>query len=121
MNLEIIREYCLSLPGASEMIQWETALLFKIGGNEAGKIFAVFSMSETAVNLLSLKCNEERFVELTEEEGIIQAPHFARGKWICLQKNNRLKVNDLKKLIKESYDLVFTGLTKKMQQEIKEI
>ena len=119
MNLEIIRDLCLSLPGTTEMIQWESALLFKIGGNTEGKIFAVYSLSENAKNILSLKCDTEKFAELTEEQGIIQASHFARGKWICLQSSCRLKINEIKQLIKESYDLVFAGLPKKKQLEIK--
>ena len=36
MDLEAIRKFCLSLPHATEGIQWEDDLLFRIGG----KMFA---------------------------------------------------------------------------------
>ena len=37
MGLEKIREYCLSLPHATEEVLWQKDLVFKIGG----KMFAV--------------------------------------------------------------------------------
>jgi predicted DNA-binding protein (MmcQ/YjbR family) len=40
MNLEKIREYCLSLPHVTEEVLWEKDLVFKIGG----KMFAVIGL-----------------------------------------------------------------------------
>ena len=37
MNVDWLRELCLSFPGATEQIQWGYDLLFKVGG----KMFAV--------------------------------------------------------------------------------
>jgi len=50
MNLESTREYCLTLPHATEMIQWVDHLLFKVGG----KMFAIMSL-EPQENVLSFK------------------------------------------------------------------
>lgn len=115
MNIDIIREFCLRLPGATEMIQWETALLFKVGG----KIFVIYSLSEGTNNILSLKCSPEKFREMIECEGIIPAPYLARNNWICLQKANRLKLSELKGLIRDSYKIVSEKLPKKIKEQIK--
>lgn len=114
MDIEFIRQYCLSLPGAKEMIQWESSLLFKVGG----KIFVMYNLDEIDGNKVSLKCTAEKFSEMTEEEGVIPAPYLARNSWICLQKNNRLKISEIKNLIKDSYKLVYDTLPRKIRQNI---
>ncbi len=42
MDLESLREYCLSFANATEDIQWGDDLLFRVGG----KIFAVLDLGE---------------------------------------------------------------------------
>ena len=48
MNVDEIREYCLSLPQATEKLQWGDALCFKVGG----KMFAVLGLDDLEVQLL---------------------------------------------------------------------
>ena len=112
MNLDSIRDYCLSLPHATEDIQWGNDLLFRI----SGKIF-------TGINLepphsLSLKCTPEKFDELIELDGIIPAPYVARNKWVMLERLDALSDSELKRLIKISYEMIFAKLTKKAQAEL---
>ena len=114
MNIEWIREYCLSFPGATEEIQWESSLLFKVGG----KIFVITGTNNFSENVLSLKSDPEKFEELIEQEGIIPAPYLARNKWIAIQRSSRLKTNELKDLIKTSYELIFAKLPKKVREGI---
>ena len=66
MTLERLRELCLSLPGATEQIQWGADLVFKVGG----KMFCV-ACTETGADApaLSFKCDAERFAELVERDG----------------------------------------------------
>lgn len=113
MNIEAIRNYCLSLPHATEGIQWDNDLLFRIGG----KIFAVTSL-DLSPNRLSFKCTPEKFEELLEIEGIIPAPYMARNKWVTVQSLDALSDKELKELIKTSYDMVFAKLPKKIQKTI---
>ncbi len=112
--IEWLREYCLSFPGATEEVQWEDHLLFKVGG----KMFVLSALNAEAENMLSIKSDPETFDELTEREGIIPAPYLARNKWISVQKNCRIRQAELKELIKISYDLVFAKLPKKTQNSI---
>ncbi|MCZ6856405.1 MAG: MmcQ/YjbR family DNA-binding protein [Gemmatimonadetes bacterium] len=44
MDLESLREYCLSFANATEDIQWGDDLLFRVGG----KIFAVLDLGEAS-------------------------------------------------------------------------
>ncbi len=112
MNLDSIRNYCLSLPHATEDIQWGNDLLFRI----SGKIFA--GMSLDPPHSLSFKCTPEKFDELIELEGIIPAPYTARNKWVMLERLDALNDSEIKSLIKNSYEMIFSKLTKKVQEQL---
>jgi len=112
MNLDSIRNYCLSLPHATEDIQWGNDLLFRI----SGKIFA--GMSLDPPHSLLFKCTPEKFDELIEFEGIIPAPYMARNKWVMLERLDALNDSEIKVLIKNSYEMIFSKLTKKAQADL---
>jgi predicted DNA-binding protein (MmcQ/YjbR family) len=80
MDIETLRRYCLSLPHATEGIQWGNDLLFRI----AGKMFAVVALERTPASI-AFKCTPEEFAELIEREGIIPAPYMARNNWVMLE------------------------------------
>jgi predicted DNA-binding protein (MmcQ/YjbR family) len=113
MDIETIRRYCLSLPHATEGIQWGNNLLFRI----SGKMFAVVALERTP-NCISFKCTPEEFAELTEREGIIPAPYMARNSWVLLENLDVLPRAELKRLIKASYDMVAAKLPKKVKVEL---
>ena len=115
MNFDQIREYCLSLPHVTEKVQWENDLLFCIGG----KMFTVMALDAAAPYKLSLKCTPEEFAELTEREDIDPAPYVARYHWIALKRYDAVAKSDLKRLIKDSYDMVKAKLPKKVLTELK--
>ena len=109
MNIDGVRNYCLSLPNATEDIQWGNDLLFRI----SGKIFS--GMSLDPPHSLSFKCTPEKFDELIELEGIIPAPYTARNKWVMLERLDALSDAEIMSLIKSSYDMIFAKLPKKTQ------
>lgn len=108
MTIEAVREYCLALPHATESIQWGNDLVLKVGG----KMFAVMVLEPARV-WISFKCSPEDFAELTERPGIIPAPYAARYHWVALESKDALTNSELRDRLRESYDLVFTKLTKK--------
>ena len=112
MDLDSIRTYCLSLPHATEDIQWGNDLLFRI----SGKIFTGISLDPP--HSLSFKCTPEKFDELIELEGIIPAPYTARNKWVMLERPDALGDREIKSLIENSYQMIFAKLTKKAQAEL---
>lgn len=105
MNLDQFRTLCLSLPHATEQIQWGADLVFKIGG----KMFAVAATEPSPVKL-SFKVTPEQFAELTEVPGVIPAPYLARAKWVALERWDALRHDELAALLRGSYDLVFATL-----------
>lgn len=116
MNLDSIRRFCLSLPHATENVQWGDDLVFKIGG----KMFAVANLNRTQANKVSFKCTPEKVAELTEMPGIIPAPYAARYYWVSVQSDDALRVSEIEELIRQSHEMVFAKLPKKMQQKLAE-
>ena len=113
MNLEKVRQHCLSFPGATEQVQWGADLVFKVGG----KMFAV-AATEPSGHVLSFKCSDEHFAELLEREGVVPAPYMARAKWVALERFDALGDREIKDRIGDAYSLIFARLTKKAQQTI---
>lgn len=113
MGIEGIRKYCLSLPHVTEGIQWGNNLLFRIGE----KIFVILALDQTPP-CVSFKCTPEEFAELVEREGIIPAPYLARNHWVLLETPDALSRAELKRLIKDSYDMVAAKLSKKVRVEL---
>ena len=78
MNIEQLRKFCLSMPGATEDIKWGADLCFCVGA----KMFCVTGADSLAGGL-SLKCTPEKFAELIEREGIVRRKQRGR----CLRRS----------------------------------
>lgn len=115
MTLDRVRALCLKFPHTTEQIQWGDNLVFKIGG----KMFAVANTDGNPSNALAFKCTPEEFALLIENEGIVPAPYLARAHWVSLEKFDILSAAELARRLRESYDLVFAGLPKRMQASLK--
>ena len=113
MNVDWLRDVCLSFAGATEQIQWGSDLLFKVGG----KMFAATPL-EPAPVCLSFKASLEHFAELTERPNVIPAPYLARAQWVALQTWDALPDDELACLLRDSYDTVFAKLPKKTRDAI---
>jgi len=101
MNADSIRQYCLSFPLATENLQWEDDLCFKING----KIYAILSL-DSVPQRMCFKCTPERFAELCEREDIRPAPYVGRYKWVMLDRLDALCDDELRDLIQQSYEMV---------------
>ncbi|HEX2327702.1 MAG TPA: MmcQ/YjbR family DNA-binding protein [Candidatus Angelobacter sp.] len=113
--LDWVREFCLSLPHATERVQWGHDLLFCVGG----KMFCVANMEPgEGQTTIAFKCTDETFAELIEIEGIIPAPYMARNKWVAFTDVNALRQPVIKDLIQQSHAMVIAKLPKKMQSEL---
>lgn len=115
LDIDSVRDLCLSFPHATEQVTWGVDLTFRI----SGKIFAV-TVLEPARVWLSFKCSAENFAELTERAGVIPAPYMARAQWVALETKDALSKEELADLLRESYDLVFAKLPKKTRQALLE-
>ena len=111
MNLEQLRKFCLSLPHATENVQWGNDLCFKIGG----KMFAVADLEG---NHVSFKCTPDEFQELILIDGIAPAQYVARYHWITIHKSGALRTSEVQRLIRDSYQMVYEKLPKKVKQNL---
>ena len=115
MNIEELREYCLSLKGVTEEFPFdETTLVFKV----AGKMFCLTNLEGPLS--VSLKNEPERNVELREEyPSITPGYHMNKKHWNSVAIDGLLSDDMIKNLIDDSYDLVVMAFSHKKQQEIK--
>lgn len=108
MDIEMFREYCLSLPGTTEGMKWGEHLCFMI----EEKIYVIASLDD---GNLSFKCDPEAFDELVARDGLSQAPHLAKKQWVAMAALDVLPEHELKTLIATSRELVLKKLAKKLQ------
>ena|ERR1700674_3984797 len=99
MNVDSVREFCLTFPGATENLLWGDDLCFKI----AGKIFVTLGLDNPR---LCFKCTPETFAELIEREDIRPAPYVGRYKWVMLDRLDAVRWDELRELIRASYEMV---------------
>ncbi len=116
MNQESIRVFCKKFPHATENVQWGNDLCFKIGG----KLFCVMCL-EPAPVAMSFKASPDNFHSLQEIDGVIPAPYMARAQWLALRKLTVFPDAQMKELLRESYDLVYASLTRKLRAELESV
>jgi predicted DNA-binding protein (MmcQ/YjbR family) len=101
MNVDEIREYCLNFPEATENLQWGDDLCFKI----RGKIFAITALTAPPQKVC-FKCTAEIFAELIERPDIAPAPYVGRYKWVLVDRLDALGGDELRDLLRQSYEMV---------------
>lgn len=117
MNVESIREYCLSKKGVTESFPFDdVSLVMKV----MNKMFALIDLEE-AVSI-ALKCDPERAIELREYySGIEGAYHFNKKYWNRVYLNRDVDDQLIKTLIDHSYEEVIKKFTKKQRAEYDEL
>jgi predicted DNA-binding protein (MmcQ/YjbR family) len=102
---------CGHWPGVSRDTKWGVDSVFSVGG----KMFAVMPSDGSEGGRLSCKVAAERFLELTDQPGIIPAPYLARAHWISIVEPQRFATAELEAFVLDAYTLVRAKLTKKLQ------
>jgi predicted DNA-binding protein (MmcQ/YjbR family) len=113
MNIESVREYCLSLPQTTEDFPFdESTLVFRI----EGKIFAMVDLEKT--EWFVLKCNPERALELRDRYmDISPAWHMNKKYWNQLNLYGALPDKLIRTLICHSYNEVVKKIPKRVIAE----
>ncbi len=107
MDIESLREFCLTLPHSSEDIKWGEHLCLLVGG----KIFCITDLErETGA---AFKVSPEDFAELTDREGITQAGHMAKGQWVEVHSFSGLSDSEWREYLRRSHGLVRAKLPKR--------
>ena len=121
MNIESLYEYCAALKGSTEEFPFDSeTLAFKVGG----KIFALTGLDswESGNPAINLKCEPEKAILLRQEyESVNPGYHMSKVHWNTVSINQDASDKLILEWLKESYDLVFKSLAKKLQQEIEEL
>ena len=113
MTPSALRKLCNSLAGATEQIQWGNDRVFNVGG----KMFACSGLEKNS--RYSFKVDDARFLELTDQIGVVPAPYLARAKWIQIDPAAcKILDREMAKLVRRSYELVLSKLSKKAQRAI---
>ena len=109
MNIESFRAYCLSLPETTEDLPFdETVLAFRL----KGKIFACVGLDKP--DLVCMKCDPERAIELREQYTAIEgAFHWNKKYWNQVWLNGDVDDTLLRQLIDHAWDEVNQKLPKK--------
>jgi predicted DNA-binding protein (MmcQ/YjbR family) len=114
MDIEELREYCISKGGVTEEFPFdETTLVFKV----MGKIFMLMPLEgELTVNL---KCDPVRAAELRESYPAVQPGyHMSKKHWNTVYFDGSINRGLLLELIDHSYNLVVAGLTKRVREQL---
>ena len=113
MDIETLREYCLSLPQVTEDFPFdETTLVFRIGG----KIFAMLDLERT--EWFVLKCNPDYAIELRDRHPeIAPAWHMNKKHWNQLNIFGSLTDKLIRSLICHSYNEVIKKMPRKLKEE----
>ena len=114
MNIEEIREYCLSKKGVEEDFPFDqTTLVFKV----MGKIFVLTDLEGPLS--LNLKCDPEKVIDLRERYPAIQPGyHMNKQHWNTVMVDGSLSNAFIRELIDESYMLVVEKLSGRLKKEL---
>lgn len=102
---------CADWPGVTRSVKWEVDLVHSV----ANKMFVVMCMLGPERGRLSFKVESDRFLELSEQPGMMPAPYSARSFWISVTEPERFTTDELAGFVRGSYELVRARLPKKTQ------
>lgn len=115
MRLDRLKAFALALPQTTVVKQWGECLVFKV----AGKMFLIIALDGEIIEGVIFKCTPEEFDELTELDGITQAPYCAKRLWVRVGDLAVLPESQLQARIRRSHDLVVAKLPKKVQATLR--
>jgi len=109
MNIEELRDYCISKPAVSESFPFdETTLVFKV----AGKMFLLTDL--TGPLSMNVKNTPEKVLELREQYPCVRPGyHMNKIHWITVLIDGTLTDDLLKLWMDESYNLIVSGFSRK--------
>lgn len=110
-----LAQFCATLPGAVEDYPFgPEPLVMKVGG----KMFALIGDNGGVFNI-SLKC-EPHMAELLrlEYESVKPGYHLNKKHWNTVTADGSVPEQELKDMIKHSYELVVKGLTKAQREAL---
>jgi len=115
MNLEELRDYCMSKKGVEETLPFgPETLVFKV----MGKAFLLTGFDQNPVQF-NVKCDPEKAIELREHYHCVQPGyHMNKKHWNTIIVDGSVTDKLIREWITNSYDLVISGLPKIQQKKL---
>lgn len=103
MDIETLREYCISKPGAEETQPFgPDNLVYKV----KGKMFLLVGIDENPLRF-NVKCDPDKAIELREEYPcVLPGYHMNKKHWNTIVVDGSVTTKQLKEWIDWSYKLV---------------
>src|SRR5215831_17595297 len=114
MNVDTIREYCLSRKNVKEELPFgPDTLVFKVDG----KIFLLLSLDANPLQF-NVKCDPDLALELREEFScVIPGYHMNKKHWNTIIVDGTAPSKKIKEWIDHSYDLIANSTKKKSRNK----
>ncbi len=110
MNIETLRDYCLSKPGAEETLPFgPDTLVYKVNG----KVFLLVGLDAEDLRF-NVKCDPDKAIELRDEYAcVLPGFHMNKKHWNTIVVDGSVSNALLKEWIDHSYSLVSPKSKKK--------
>lgn len=110
MNIETVREYCLSKLNVEETLPFgPDVIVFKV----SGKMFLLLPLN-TDLLQFNVKCDPDLAIELRERYDCVQPGyHMNKQHWNTVVVDSTVSSKILKEWIDDSYNLIASSLPKK--------
>lgn len=117
MNVEELRNYCLSLPGAEENAPWtEPQYSMLVTFTVGGKWFCLADLNE---QFIDVKCVPDQIPLLIEKyQGAFPAWHMNKKHWLGVKLQSDVPDAEIKQLLQQAYDLIVSSLPKSRRLKI---
>lgn len=118
MNINDLKEYCMSKKGTSIDFPFDDrTMVFKIGS----KMYALtdIKVADESEQRINLKCNPDLALDLRENfEAVIPGYHMNKKHWNTIYINKDMPQKQLFEMIDHSYSLIFKSLKKSEKEKI---
>ncbi|MCW8126411.1 MmcQ/YjbR family DNA-binding protein [Microbulbifer halophilus] len=116
MDVDQVKKYCSSFPGAREELQGHPAniLSYKVGDRK----FAYFKTSDPEKWRFSIRVEPDLYIGLTDQAGIKPARYVHRFHWVTIVRVDTLPEDHLKELIRWSYHKAASALSRKVREAL---
>ena len=116
MDIEQLRNYCLSKYGVEETLPFgPDTLVYKV----CGKMFLLVGL-DTGELRFNVKCDPDKAIELREQFScVLPGYHMNKKHWNTIVVDGSVSSKQLKEWMDHSYNLVIDSLPKKIRDSFK--